>query len=353
MNKVAIVEDGVDAVVSEMSDEAVSGLISLDDALVAKVAGDDPNPMFITMEVLNEGVSRNGRYYDLSALKEVGDQINSEHPDGYAGHITNGERATKVPDAEIIWLGSKLLSVNGKHRLFAKGYVLPEAKKRRSYLKRAKAVGKNVSVSIYGTAKQVWDKAISAFRQMNIDLESIDFTRPKSEGVPNGGLGFSLTAEMENEANKLNEGIMEKADILKSCSKDDLKKYVSQDVLESLTDDVVSDVKSKAEETISEMTSAKDKIIAEMRAENRSYKLRDCLSSRVSDSKARKMIELMVVAEMSDDEDVDETVKRVLNSEEGKTVVKEMTTVEPTVTPHVEQKSSHKAERRYTQRRVS
>ena len=218
-----IAEDSTTAVISEMSGEAVSGLISLDEALVAKVVGDDPDPMFVTLEVLNEGVSRNGRYYDLKALQEVAEQINSEHPDGYAGHITQSERATKVPDAEVIWLGSKLVNTNGKNRLFAKGYVLPEAKKRRSYLEKAKAIGKNVSVSIYGTAKQVWDKALKAYRQMNIDLESIDFTRPKSEGVPNGKLGFALTSEMASEEGKSNEEDMEKTEVLKSCSKEDFR----------------------------------------------------------------------------------------------------------------------------------
>lgn len=345
-----IIDDDNKVIISEMSNEAVSGLISLDESLVGKVVGDDPEPMFVTLEVLNEGVSRNGRYYDLNALKEVEAQINSEHPDGYAGHITQSERATKVPDAEVIWLGSKLVNTDGKNRLFAKGYVLPEAKKRRSYLEKAKAIGKNVSVSIYGTAKQIWDKTMKAYRQMNIDLESIDFTRPKSEGVPNGKLGFALTAEMASEEEKSNEGKMEKAEILKSCSKEDLVENVPKEVLEDLTNDAVQQAKADAESTISEMTSEKDKIIAEMRAENRGYQLRNCLDSRVSDSKARKMIERMVVAEMADDESVEEAVGRVLESEEGKAIVQEMTTVEPTIAPRIENKTAHKAERKYIQR---
>nr|DAV53554.1 MAG TPA: Prohead core protein serine protease [Caudoviricetes sp.] len=351
MNR-TVINDDLSAVVSEMSDEAVSGLISLDDALVDNVVGDDENPMFITMEVLNEGISRNGRYYDLNALQEVSEQINSEHPDGYAGHISKDERSTKVPDAEVIWLGSKLLNTKGKNRLFAKGYVLPEAKKRRSYLKRAKAVGKNVSVSIYGTAKQVWDKTLSAFRQSGIDIESIDFTRPKSEGVPNGGMGFALTAEMANGNNSNEEVEMNKAEILQSCTKEDLLANVPKDVLADLTKDAVDQASAEAKETISEMTSAKDKVIAELTTENRSYKLHDCLMSRVSDSKARRMVERMVLSEIKDDEDVDDAVKRVLESDEGKLVVSEMTTVEPGVTPRIDQKSAHKAERRFIRRRV-
>ena len=157
MNKV--ISDGKKVVISEMSSEAVSGLISLDPELVSKVIKNDPEPMFITLDILTEGVSRNGRYYSEEALNEVSRQINTEFPDGYAGHITQEERKSKVPDAEVIWLGSKVLELDGKKRLFAKGYVLPEAKKRRSYLSKAQELGKSVAVSIYGTAKQVWDNA--------------------------------------------------------------------------------------------------------------------------------------------------------------------------------------------------
>ena len=37
--------------------------------------------------------------------------------------------------------------------MYAKGYVLPDANNRWNYLKMAKAMGKNVAVSIYGKAK--------------------------------------------------------------------------------------------------------------------------------------------------------------------------------------------------------
>lgn len=106
---IEVISDYNRSVISEMSSEAVSGLIQLDASLVEKVVGTDPDPMFVTLEVLNEGVSRNGRLYDSSALKEVADQINTQHPDGYAGHISQAERATKVPDCEVIWLGSRIV----------------------------------------------------------------------------------------------------------------------------------------------------------------------------------------------------------------------------------------------------
>lgn len=336
-NKVVVISDYSRSVISEMSSEAVSGLINLAEDLVVKVVGNDPDPKFVTIEVLNEGVSRNGRLYDASALREVAEQINTQHPDGYAGHISASERATKVPDCEVIWLGSKIVETNGKLRLFAKGYVLPEAKNRRSYLEKAKALGKNVSVSIYGTAKQVWDKTSKAYRQMNIDLESIDFTRPKSEGVPNAGM-FALTAEMVDESKvKTTENVMEKANVLKAATAEEIRENVPEAVIAEITSEAVEASKATV---IAEMKSEKEAVIAEMRAENRELTLNQSLQAKVVDSTARKMIRRMVVSEMADDESVDEAIDRVLDSEEGKAVVSEMTVTEPTVQPKVEQKAA-------------
>lgn len=347
---IEVISDYNRSVISEMSSEAVSGLIQLDASLVEKIVGTDPDPMFVTLEVLNEGVSRNGRLYDASALKEVADQINTQHPDGYAGHISQAERGTKVPDCEVIWLGSRIVESSGKLRLFAKGYVLPEARNRRSYLEKAKALGKNVSVSIYGTAKQIWDKAEKAYRQMNIDLESIDFTRPKSEGVPNSGM-FTLTAEMVDD-NKVNtmENVMEKAEVLKAATAEEIRENVPEAVIAEITNQAVEQAKTQV---ISEMSAEKDSVIAEMRAETRGLKLNELLQTKVIDQSARKMIKRMVISEMAYDEEVEVAVDRVLDSEEGKAVVSEMTTIEPTVQPRVEQKAALAAKgSRFIRRKV-
>lgn len=336
-----ILHDSEKVIISEMSSEAVSGIIQLDPELVSKVVGDDPDPMFVTMPVLSEGVSRNGRYYSEEALREVAHQIDTEHPDGYAGHITKEERSNKVPDCEVIWLGSKLAESEGKLRLFAKGYILPEAKKRRSYMQKAKALGKGVSVSIYGTARQIWDKALKAYRQMNIDLESIDFTRPKSEGVPNGGV-FALTAEMVDS--NLKEEAMEKAEALKNSTADELREHVPEAVIAEITEEAVSAAKAEQASVIQEMET-KDAVIAEMRTELRGFELDGELNAKVVDKAARKMIRRIVLSEMSDDEKVSDAVNRVLSSEEGKAIVSEMTVVEPKVQPAVEAKAAKATQR--------
>lgn len=354
------VSDGTRQLIQEMSEDGVKGLVKLDPALVKSVVGDDPDPMFVTLNVLKEGVSTNKRHYDGAALQEVCDQINSQHPDGYAGHITPEQRKSVVPDAEVFWLGARIVEVDGVAHLFAKGYVLPEAKKRRDYLRKAKAIGKNVSVSIYGTAKAVFDRSLNAYRQLDIDLESIDFTRPKSEGVRNIG-EFALTAEMHDESNVNNEEreAMNKVEALKTASLEEAREHLPAEVIAEMTAEAVEAAQAETRTVVSEMADVTAllgtekpavEVIAEMRETNRRLELNQELAKSVVDSKARKMIERMVISEMTDEETPAQAVSRVLDTEEGKAIVAEMTEVEPTVQPKIEQPAAQ-AQRRFTVKR--
>lgn len=344
--------------IAEMDSSSLDSLIPLNQDMVAKVTEGDPDPMFVTLEVLNEGVSANGRYYDADALAEVCSQINANRPDGYAGHLQQSERSSKVPDVETIWLGAVVKEVDGKLRLFAKGYVLPDATKRRSYIKRAKAAGKRISVSIYGTARQVYDSAIKAYRQAAIELESIDWARWGAEGVRTSG-SFAVTAEMHDESNSKGES-MEKAEVLKAATLEDLKQYVSPEVISEMTSEAVNAAKAESREVVSEMADITAQLgdkpletIAEMRKENAELKLDKELSSKVSDSVARKMVRRMVVSEMREDSTltVDQAVDRVLASEEGKHVVAEMTAVEPVVQPKIAQPAAKADKHRFITKR--
>lgn len=317
-------------------------IVPLDAELVKAIVGDDPDPMFVTIEVLNESVSTNGRFYDKATIADIAKQINEKHPDGYAGHLNDAERSHKVPDAETFWLGAVVKEVDGKSRLIAKGYVLPEATRRRSVLKRALAIKRNVAVSIYGTANRVWDAARKAYKLSEYDLESIDWTRPGSEGVRNSGL-FMVTAEMNDNGN-INPGDdnMDKAKVLKAATADDLRENVSPDVIAEMTNEAVEAAKVEQREVVSEMTAISEKlgekpleVIAEMQSKLTGFELDKELTDKVSDGAARKMVKRMVTAEMREDAKLTatEAVDKVLASEDGKAVVAEMTVREPRVTP--------------------
>jgi hypothetical protein len=49
----------------------------------------DKDPMFVTLAVACEGRSVNGRNYRAENLESIVEQISSDHPDGYAGHLTD------------------------------------------------------------------------------------------------------------------------------------------------------------------------------------------------------------------------------------------------------------------------
>src|SRR5689334_19453100 len=96
------------ATIAEMSDNADAGDIdiSVDKTKIDAILASDQKPMFVTLPVATEGTSANGRIYTAANIASIAEQINSNHPDGYAGHLTDEERKTKVPDAQTVWLGA-------------------------------------------------------------------------------------------------------------------------------------------------------------------------------------------------------------------------------------------------------
>jgi len=338
----------VEATIAEMSADGVSDLIALDPKLVKDMVDDDPNPMFVTIEVLNESVSKNKRFYDKATLLSIAEQINANHPDGYAGHLSQDERAYKTPECETIWLGAKVLETAGKVRLFAKGYVLPEATKRRSYLRRAQKAGKKIAVSVYGAGRAVYDRAIDARRISDFVLESVDWARPGSEGVKTLGL-FSVTAEMSDS----NGGdSMKREEVLKSATADELRE-VNPELVSEMTDGAVP--KAEHDEVVSEMTAITEKLgdkplerIAEMQTDIRDGKIDKELDAKVRNPAVRKVLRRIVVSEMTDDADVSATVDKVLDSEEGKALIREMTDREPALVPSITQPEGRTRKRSWT-----
>src|SRR3954452_2567880 len=172
------------ATIAEMAATAESTAdfaIDVDKSKIDNLLARDKKPMFVTLPVACEGTSVNGRIYKAEHIESIVEQINASHPDGYAGHLTDEERSTKTPDAQTIWLGAVVKEMDGKKVAYAKGYVMPSAKKRREYLQVAKDVGKKVSVSIYGKFDGWYDRAKKTYDIAKINLESIDWSRPGAE----------------------------------------------------------------------------------------------------------------------------------------------------------------------------
>jgi hypothetical protein len=293
--------------------------IEVDTSKVENILKRDKNPMFVTLPVACEGKSVNGRNYTAENVESIVEQINNNHPDGYAGHLTDEERSTKTPDAQTIWLGAVVKDVDGKKVAYAKGYVLPSAKKRREYLQVAKDVGKKVSVSIYGEFDGWYDKAKKTYDIAKVNLESIDWSRPGAEGLPIAATPL-IASEMKGNQGK--DDAMEKVEALKSATLSEMQEH---------NPDLVKEIEETSG-TVSEMADIRKQLgvddkakvtdtIAEMQKTIREHTLSDELRERVKVPQARPIIRQMVISEMKADESVTDTIERVLKSEDAKVIM--------------------------------
>lgn len=339
------------AQIAEMRADGADDLVPVSPELLRGVAEGDSDPMFVTMNIATEGTSKNGRYYSRETIQSMADQINAEVTDGHNGHLSDQERATKRPDPVALWLGARVIEKNGKAHLYAKGYVMPEEHKLRSYLRKAKAIGKNVAVSVFGKAeKAVYDRQRKAYNLVNFVLQSIDFARSKSEGIPNDGT-LILASEMVNEIEE--EQTMKREEVIKSLKAEELHTH-NPDLVAEMQQEVID----SQEVTVSEMETITGLVgenpaeaIAEMQRENRELHLDRELTDKVKIRGARPALREMVIAEMELSEavtNVAEMVDQVLGSAEGKAVIATHREKTPVVNPLTDNRSESVGKRSFT-----
>lgn len=323
--------------IAEMTTSVDGGDIDfdIDPSKVEKLLKRDNDPMFVTIQVAREGVSKNGKNYTAETMQEIADQINTKHPDGYKGHLTDEERSTKAPDPETVWLGAKVMKdKDGKTAVYAKGYVMPYATKRRQILQTAADLGKNLAVSIFGGAKKaVYNANQKAYDIVGIVVDSVDWARPGSEGIPNDGT-LILTSEMHNYKKPKEGDEMKREEVIASLKADELREH---------NPDLVAEMESAAKADLvplSEMTAlvGGEKVedvktnVAEMQKQLSGFQLNAEIDSRVAAKSARPVIKKMALAEMKQGESAKDTVERVLQSDQAKVIIKEMTST-PKVNP--------------------
>ena len=151
----------------------------------------DPDPMFVTLQVVPKigAISKNGLLYDENLVSSVERQINEKRPGGSFGHIKDADRDTAYPIPDGIWVGAKRVGDS----LWAKVLVSPGAAK--NHIRRLKAVGGQISTSIYG--KGSYEAVKPGVRRLSsFDLESLDFAPPARAALGHAATPF-VTAEME------------------------------------------------------------------------------------------------------------------------------------------------------------
>jgi hypothetical protein len=208
-------------------------------------------------------------------------------------------------------------------------------------------LGKNVAVSIYGTAKEaIYNAKLQAYDIKELVLESVDWARSGSAGIANDGT-LILTSEMVNLKGNKENNDMDKVQAIKETTISEMKEH-NPDLVTEIESGVtavaeMADVRSAL--GIDEKADVKA-TVAEMAATIRSHELTDELNSRVKSPAARPIIKQMVLSEMKDDATVKETVEKVLQSDDAKAIIKETAGV-PKVQPKNDERSQATA-RKFT-----
>lgn len=288
----------------------------------------DKNPLFVTKEVLHEGVSVNKREYDRKMIKEVYKQILQKKPNAYKGHIIPEQRDSANPNSRTIWIGAGLKEVDGKLAVYAKGYVLPKEVKFKDYLRRAVAAGKEIPTSIHGMSEVFFDSVKKVIKVAKFDLESIDWARDLSEGVKSLDKTVLLTNEMSSN---LDDTKMDYTKItlkgLRENRPDLLEKIEQKSASSQLVTEMSKALGVEAEklntvitEQAQELEKAKVQV-TEMRQAQGENVLNEILDKKVSDPAIRLVAKTLtsgkvkeVISEMTDNFD-QEAIEKVVVTE--------------------------------------
>jgi len=322
----------INGTIAEMSATAEGTIeVPISGVDVSKLIEGDSDPMFVTVEALNNQVSRNGRNWTKEAIAEIAKQVNENKPDAFMGHLKDEDRGHKAPESKTLWLGAVVKEIQGKNRLFIKGYVLPTAQNLKVYLRKTSAIGKDVGVSVYGVAEQVYNKNLKAYDIKNFQLESIDWARSGAKGAVDTKY-LQITSEMEDQ--------MDKEQVIKEMTSAELKEHNSK-LFDEVKNLGAEDAKTSAETSVQEMEKKitdKDALIASLSADreaNVKSHIVSELEKTVKNPAMKEFMSKLVVAEMAGKEIVNvsledakkvasEAVSSVLSSDNGKALVKEM-----------------------------
>ena len=168
----------IESSVSEMGTAAaeIGPDVPMNAVSLAKVRAQDTDPRFLVVEI-EEGASKSGRMWPGEIIRSIVEQVNSNLPVGYQGHIPEKDDATAFPDVQAMWLGASVSHKAGKMVARVKGYLLPDSKAR-----KYAEIGAIDGVSVRGDATMVREKG--GLRVRDFVLESIDFARKGRSGMP-------------------------------------------------------------------------------------------------------------------------------------------------------------------------
>lgn len=231
----------INADLEEVNEESKYKVMTDSRINIEELLNGDDEPMFATVEVLRNGMSKNKRNYSVSVVQDLMNKVVGTV--GYLGHSDARKMGFEFREPQSIYVGSSLVQEeDGTVRLLGKSYIFKNSPLR-EWLPKSIACGSPMSVSIQGKAKcfENLDKTIDV--QTIVDLESIDWCNPKTQGMSNS-INLSLTTEMVENPNSII--ITEKGDVKMAE-----EKILEQEVIET---PVVEEVEETVEEVVTEET---------------------------------------------------------------------------------------------------
>ena len=315
-------------------------VVQLDPRKVERVTAGDSEPQYVIMEAV-AGWSKNKRLWGEKVLMSISEQINSNEPVGYLGHIKESDDGYALPDPQTIWLGSVVIRDGSSVKLLYKGYNLPGSKIR-DWVPR----GAVNSTSWRGEAEL---KPISGgYEVVAFDLETIDWSRKGKEGVETRVL--SITAEMEDgvdpkeiaalteaELRQHNTTLVElierkanqaQADKISEMEEETKPVKAKADLLDQIRTKLGLDENANVVESVVAMIQK----VEELGREKIKGVLDEILGEKVKDEKARALVKrLVTVGEMENGEDekaykarVEKAVDDTMQEDVVKTAISEM-----------------------------
>lgn len=256
----------------------------LDEAEVAEMSKCDEKPFHVEFVALYEGLSNNKRHYSKEAVETCVDAMVGVNM--YKGHIEPGTSSWKYrePVGRVVAAKLDKVNIDGKEVLAAKGkaYITEADPKLRDDIKR-KMAG---NVSILGNARLVrqFGDSHKTVTKMHKPLKSVDFCNPGSGGLSQAGV-IAVVSEMDATISDPQTPVKEpevqmvmakltKEELL-SEYKPEITALVGEQVEEQVQEIAAGrrelaeqrvafdDEKKALDETVQEMTQARDNAITE------------------------------------------------------------------------------------------
>lgn len=189
------------------------------------LTSDDPNPMFVNVEVVRTGISKtNRRKYDNTVVNQISEMIPGTL--GYLGHPDPAKTSFEFREPHTIFVGSIVQEMaDGGIKSIAKAYIF-KSSHLREWIPKSIAAGRPLTVSINALGDIINDATNKLIHVKRVtQLDSIDWANPGTEGFGTSQ-ALSVVSELQNQDDKGGSQMSEnRQDVVKGITLAEMKAY--------------------------------------------------------------------------------------------------------------------------------